>query len=186
MSDDEYDDFDDAVSDVVSDLEDAAPDIAEAADATSEEESEGDDDDDAASTAPVPDKADKSDKSDKFDKSAGRAARGDPTVRDANTPVRVIVVPTSERVTDNRLHKSEAAQVLAMRAQQIAKTARVFGGVGPEGPLRDPYALAYRELYARQCPLILRRQVGVGAAGEVIVEEWSVREMSLPLLRAPY
>ena len=64
--------------------------------------------------------------------------------------------------------------------------ARVFGGVGPEGPLRDPYALAYRELYARQCPLVLRRQVGVGAAGEVIVEEWSVREMTLPMLRAPY
>ena len=185
MSDDEYDDFDDAVSDVVSDIEDVVPDVADAADGTSDDESEGSDDDDAASTAPaVPDKADKFDK---VDKAAGaRAPRGDPTVRDANTPVRVLVVPPGERVTDNRLHKSEAAQVLAMRAQQIAKTARVFGGVGPEGPLRDPYALAYRELYARQCPLVLRRQVGVGAAGEVIVEEWSVREMSLPLLRAPY
>ena len=177
MSDDEYDDFDDAVSDVVSDIEDVAPDAAEAADGSSDEETEGSDDD-AASTAPaLPDKA---------DKATSRAARGDPTVRDANTPVRVLVVPAGERVTDNRLHKSEAAQVLAMRAQQIAKTARVFGGVGPEGPLRDPYALAYRELYARQCPLVLRRQVGVGAAGEVIVEEWSVREMTLPMLRAPY
>ena len=178
MSDDEYDDFDDAVSDVVSDIEDVAPDAAEAADGSSDEETEGSDDDDAASTAPaLPDKA---------DKATSRAARGDPTVRDANTPVRVLVVPAGERVTDNRLHKSEAAQVLAMRAQQIAKTGRVFGGVGPEGPLRDPYALAYRELYARQCPLVLRRQVGVGAAGEVIVEEWSVREMTLPMLRAPY
>ena len=178
MSDDEYDDFDDAVSDVVSDIEDVAPDAAEAADGSSDEETEGSDDDDATSTAPaLPEKA---------DKATTRAARGDPTVRDANTPVRVLVVPAGERVTDNRLHKSEAAQVLAMRAQQIAKTARVFGGVGPEGPLRDPYALAYRELYARQCPLVLRRQVGVGAAGEVIVEEWSVREMTLPMLRAPY
>jgi len=164
--DDEYEYEDDAVSDAASDS--AEPAAAEAAplagsDSESEGESEGENECE--------------------EEAAMRVTKADPVTRDANTPVQVIVVPASERITDNRLHKSEAAQVLAMRAQQIAKNAKTFIE-GAHG-LRDPYAIAYRELFDRKCPIILRRQVGTGTNGAVIVEEWLVREMALPLLRAP-
>ena len=163
MSDDEYEYDDDGAASDASDTADVAGVAAL--------------DDDAASDA--------SDASDAAEEEAPlRAARVDPVTRDANEPVRVIVVPADERQTDNRLHKSEAAQVLAVRAQQIAKSAKCFIAGGPR-ELRDPYAIAFRELYDRCCPLILRRQVGMGAGGTIIVEEWVVREMTLPLLRAP-
>ena len=162
--DDEYDYEEDATSDVASDSAEPAAEAA-APLAGSDSESEGESDCESACEDEL------------------RVTKVDPVTRDANAPVQVIVVPASERITDNRLHKSEAAQVLAMRAQQIAKNAKTFIE-GAHG-LREPYAIAYRELFDRKCPLILRRQVGTGTNGAVIVEEWLVREMALPPLRAP-
>ncbi|NBQ43788.1 MAG: hypothetical protein EBU23_15315 [Mycobacteriaceae bacterium] len=178
MSDDDYDEYDDA-SDVVSDVEEVEAEEAEVAEEAkdSDEDAASDSDEDAASTAPPPDRA---------ERAAGPRGREDPTVREANTPVRVIVVPQAERITDNRLQKFEAAHVLAVRAQQIASTGLSFAKARPEGPLLDPYHIAFYELNSRQCPLILRRQVGTGNNGEIIVEEWHVNEMTLPPLRAPY
>lgn len=108
--------------------------------------------------------------------------RTDPILRMSNNPRTVRVVAPEDRVTDNRLHKPEAALVLAMRAQQIAKYATMFTD---GGALNDSFALAYKELYDRRCPFILRRPVGTGAGGEQIVEEWVVREMVLPPLTPP-
>ena len=111
-------------------------------------------------------------------------ARADPVTSGANRPVRVIIVPENERITDNRLHKSEASYVISVRAQQIARSATNFATAGHA--LYDPCAIAQRELIERRCPLRLRRQVGWGPEGEIIVEEWSVREMALPpLLSVP-
>jgi hypothetical protein len=106
----------------------------------------------------------------------------DPILRMSNNPRTVRVVAPEDRVTDNRLHKSEAAFVLAMRSQQIAKYATMFTD---GGALHDPFALAYKELYDRRCPFILRRPIGTGSGGEQVVEEWVVREMVLPPLTPP-
>ena len=106
----------------------------------------------------------------------------DPILRMSNKPRFVRVVAPEDRVTDNRLHKSEAALVLAMRAQQISKYATRFT---EGGALHDPVALAFKELFDRRCPFILRRPIGVGPGGEPVVEEWCVREMVLPPLTPP-
>jgi DNA-directed RNA polymerase subunit K/omega len=106
----------------------------------------------------------------------------DPLLRMSNRPRYVRVVEPDLRVTDNRLHKSEAAFIIAMRAEQIAKYATRFA---EGGDVHDPVALAYKELFDRRCPFILRRVVGAGPGGDPIVEEWTVREMTLPPLTAP-
>ena len=69
-----------------------------------------------------------------------------------------------------------------MRAAQIANFATFF--TKGEG-LHDPVALAFKELFDRRTPFILRRQVGAGPAGELLVEEWDPKEMTLPLLTPP-
>ena len=101
----------------------------------------------------------------------------DPLLRVSNKSRFIKIVDPEKRVTDNRLHKSEAALIIAMRAQQIAKSATCF--TNSDG-LHDPVALAFKELLDRKCPLKLRRPIGTGPAGE-----WIVREMTLPLLTLP-
>jgi DNA-directed RNA polymerase subunit K/omega len=108
--------------------------------------------------------------------------RVDPILRVSNKPRTVTIVPPEERVTDNRLHKNEAAYVISMRAEQIAKFATHFTEAST---LHDPVAIAFKELYDRRCPLMLRRSVGTGPLGEDVVEEWSVRDMALPPLTPP-
>ncbi|NBQ43951.1 MAG: hypothetical protein EBU23_16185, partial [Mycobacteriaceae bacterium] len=100
----------------------------------------------------------------------------DPILRMSNKPRLVRVVKPEDRVTDNRLHKTEAAQIIAMRAQQIAKYGTHFTD---GGSLHDPVMIAFKELLDRRCPLTLRRHIGTGPSGEPIVEEWDVRTMTL-------
>lgn len=115
-------------------------------------------------------------------KAQPQRTRVDPILRASNKPRTVIIVPDDERVTDHRLHKSEAAQIIAIRAKEIATFATSF----VDAPhLHDPVALAFKELYDRRTPLKWRRQVGMTPAGELIVEEWNVREMALPALQPP-
>lgn len=120
-------------------------------------------------------------------KARSERPKTDPILRMSNKPRFVRVVAPEDRVTDNRLHKSEAALVIAMRAQQIAKYATRFteSREDPGGALHDPVALAFKELFYRRCPFILRRPIGTGPGGELIVEEWVVREMTLPPLTPP-
>lgn len=111
-----------------------------------------------------------------------RRTKIDPILRTSNKPRVVIVVSPDERVTDNRLHKSEASYVISMRAQQIAQSATCFTD---GGSLYDPVALAYKELFDRRCPFTLRRTIGSTNNGDPIVEEWNIREMTLPTLTLP-
>jgi DNA-directed RNA polymerase I, II, and III subunit RPABC2 len=112
---------------------------------------------------------------------AAQRPRVDPILRASNRPRPVRIVHPDDRVTDTRLQLAEAAMVLATRAQQIAKHATSFTDAAG---LHDPVAIAQKELYDRRCPLRLRRVVGVGEGGEQLVEEFNVREMTLPPLAA--
>lgn len=107
--------------------------------------------------------------------------KADPIIQGSNKPRFVQIVRPEDRITDNRLHKSEASLIISMRAQQIAKYATSF----VDSVEHDPVARAYAELYARRCPLLLRRQVGITPEGNPVVEEWCVREMVLPPLVKP-
>lgn len=109
--------------------------------------------------------------------------RIDPVVRASNKPVTIRIVPDEERVTDNRLHKSEAALIIAKRAAQIATHAKHFAR-NAQG-LHDPVAIAYQELYERRCPLKLHRRIRTDPNGDEVVESWSPRKMALPPLQLP-
>lgn len=126
------------------------------------------------------------DEDEPFEPAGSRAtpqrARVDPILRASNKSCTVKLVPDEERMTDNRLQKAEAAYIIAMRAEQIAKHPTPFTDTGG---LHDPVAIAFKELYDRRCPLKLRREVGTGPAGEIFVEEWIVRKMTLPPLTSP-
>lgn len=111
----------------------------------------------------------------------------DPIVNMSNKSIKIRVVPPNERITDNRLHKNEAARIIAMRAAQIEKDAISFEP--PELQLSDPVDKAIAELMHRKNPMTLRRHLSttkVKGGGIVsIVEEWVVNEMTLPPLSIP-
>ena len=111
----------------------------------------------------------------------------DPIVNMSNKSIKIRVVPPNERITDNRLHKNEAARIIAMRAAQIEKDAISFEP--PELQLSDPVDKAIAELMHRRNPMTLRRHLStnkVKGGGIVsVVEEWVVNEMTLPPLSIP-
>ena len=100
-----------------------------------------------------------------------------PVLQKSNTPRTIIVVADSKKITDNRLHKSESSNVLSMRSEQISKYGTNF--INTDN-IQDVFQIAIKELYARKCPLNLRRIVGIGLFGELIVEEWDINQMTLP------
>jgi len=102
----------------------------------------------------------------------------DPIMRLCNKSRFITTVDPNDRVTDSRLHVSEAAAVVAMRAQSIAKEGVRF----TNNPSHDPVVLAYSELVERRCPFLLRRQIGTNESGGPIVEEWDINKMVLPEL----
>lgn len=107
--------------------------------------------------------------------------RPDPLSRESNTAVRVIVVPEWERITSGRLCLTEAAGLLAERAEQIARTGTHFVLDIRGRRLHDPVEIAVAELLERRCPLILRRTILLrDAHGNSVVEDWDPNQMSLP------
>ena len=97
--------------------------------------------------------------------------------------VETLYVDDEDRTTDGRLQLNEAANALAIRAQQIADFATHYGDSA--GKHSDPVQIAYEEFYLRKSPLILHRRVGTTADGRPIVERWTVRHMTLPALPPP-
>lgn len=101
----------------------------------------------------------------------------DPIMKLSTKPRTVIIVPPEERITDNRLHKNEVSFILSTRAKEISKHATHFL---ENNTHTNAISIAYHELYSHRCPLKLRRQVGVSAKGDIIVEEWDTKTMVLP------
>lgn len=104
------------------------------------------------------------------------------TNKNTNTYVKIKVVQPDDRITDNRLHKAEAAAAIGMRAEQIAQSGNAF--VKTDG-LDDAIKIAYKEFYSRMNPLVVKREIGIDNDGCILVEKWSVREMSIPQLPEP-
>lgn len=101
----------------------------------------------------------------------------DPIMKLSTKPRTVIIVSPEERITDNRLHKNEVSFILSTRAKEIAKHATHFL---ENNTYTNAISIAYNELYSHRCPLKLRRQVGMSARGDIIVEEWDTKTMVLP------
>lgn len=107
---------------------------------------------------------------------------GDQTLRRSAQSRQIIVVASDDRTSDDRLHTTEAAQLLAQRAEEIAKTGVHFAESA--GGLHKPEDLAYAELYEGRCPLVVRRCMYSTAEYDV-VEDWSARELALPAIPPP-
>lgn len=101
----------------------------------------------------------------------------DPITKLSTKPRTVIIVPSEERITDNRLHKNEVSFILSTRAKEISKHATHFL---ENNTYTNAISIAYHELYSHRCPLKLRRQVGISVKGDIIVEEWDTKTMVLP------
>jgi len=101
----------------------------------------------------------------------------DPIVKLSTKPRTIIIVPPDERITDNKLHKNEVSFILSTRAKEISKHATHFL---ENNTYTNAITIAYHELYTHRCPLKLRRQVGISAKGDIIVEEWDTKTMVLP------
>jgi DNA-directed RNA polymerase subunit K/omega len=182
MSDDEGPAVDDGVDDAdIIDLDsdsDLESDEGERSEGSGGEDSEEEDgEEDAGEAGPAASGA----------RGAARAARRpvggrpDPLSRESNTSVRVIVVPEWERITSGRLCLTEAAGLLAERAEQIARTGTHFVLDIRGRRLHDPVEIAVAELLERRCPLILRRTILLrDAHGNSVVEDWDPNQMSLP------
>lgn len=108
---------------------------------------------------------------------AASSARADPLLRAANRPRTARLIPPDERRTDNRLSLNEVAQIVSMRAEQIARSSTTFC----ETASHDPAQRALDELRARRCPLKLRRCVGA-TDSEIFYEEWEINEMTFPMI----
>lgn len=102
----------------------------------------------------------------------------DPVIAGANRARNIIFVPPEERVTSNLIQKSEAANIIATRAKQIADHGSNYCKM--QRTSHDPVEIATREFFEKRSPLILCRTIGHSAAGEPIVERWSMDELSHP------
>lgn len=84
------------------------------------------------------------------------------------------IVPVNERVTSDRLTRYEAVELISIRSNAIERGAQCY--VDTTG-IRDRVEMAKKELYANRCPLLVKRNVGLG-----YVEVWDPNTMSKPLL----
>jgi DNA-directed RNA polymerase I, II, and III subunit RPABC2 len=91
----------------------------------------------------------------------------------------VYIIPPEQRVTSNRLTLGEVTRAIGIRAQQIERYASPYTEIGG---LTDPIEIARKELYERRTPLVLCREVGRTPDGDLLVENWKVREMAFPAL----
>ena len=169
MSDDDVSDIDlDLDNEVDPELNDFDPVL----DATPAEEADGpaprdDDPDSAAGT----------------DSDEGEAGPGDGSPRKEAAPpppggVRTIyVVAPEDRQTSERLSVYERTRAIAIRAEQLTKNPTAFV---PIGNMTTSIEIATAEFDQRMSPLIVQRIVGRTPAGELIVEEWTPREMVHP------
>jgi DNA-directed RNA polymerase subunit K/omega len=81
-------------------------------------------------------------------------------------------VPKDERKTSSTMTIAEFARVVAQRATEIDNKSPIYVD---RGDLVDAEAIARKEVYERQCPVNIIRDVGRNR-----FEEWEVNEMSLP------
>lgn len=97
------------------------------------------------------------------------------------TSRKVFIVAKRDRRTSDVVQPAEAANLIAMRAAQIAEHGRAF--VDTKGQ-HDPVSIAFLEFTSRLSPLLLRRQVGM-LDGAAIIEEWEPNTMVHPQIPTP-
>jgi hypothetical protein len=103
----------------------------------------------------------------------------DPFLQTANQVARVVELRGEDRHTSDQMGANELAGILSARAGQIDQDGIVFGVEAREGD--DAVSLAWRELQARQCPLLVHRLVCERKEGTVLyrfVEVWSANELA--------
>lgn len=83
-----------------------------------------------------------------------------------------IIVAMEDRITSDILSKYEIVELISIRATQISKGDKPFTDVES---LRDPIAMAKKELYDNRCPLLVKRGVGNN-----MYEYWNPNYMSKP------
>lgn len=97
-------------------------------------------------------------------------------LKDRNHKV-VIIVPSDERISSNRIQRPEMTEAIGIRVSQIEQGSPVFTDVTG---YTDPILMAKKEFVDRKNPLILERAL-YDTPTEARVEHWVVREMTYPI-----
>lgn len=155
--------------------EDAAAEVDDDFDAYATEEAA------AAAGARPPDSSEDEDEDGDEDGSgsgSGSEAEEEPGAAPPDEAAVVLLVAPENHMTSDFLSLSELANVLAVRAAQIAAHSNVILPPGTVAASHDPVELAKQELRAGMCPLVVRRLVS--HSGPPCVEERAVRTLTLP------
>ena len=92
---------------------------------------------------------------------------------------RLRVLHPRDYMTSDMMSHVEVAKVLAVRAEQIANNNNAFLPEGVKAVSYDPVDVAFQELLAGMCPLIIYRTRSHGN-GEKVVEAHKVRDLLVP------
>lgn len=102
--------------------------------------------------------------------------------RDKVLRANTIIIPETQRRTSDILSQYEYAQLISIRATEIAKTG-IYDKSLEELKLSDPVDIAKAELKARKCTLTLRREVARkknNGEEDIYIELWNPNEMITP------
>jgi hypothetical protein len=109
---------------------------------------------------------------------AAAKAKEDPILRMSNKVLNIVIIDHQDCKTSNRICKSEVANIISIRTQQIAKSGTHYS----QGePTHDSFIIAKKEFLERRCPLKLRRIVKETIDTQY-VEEWDVNIMAHPMI----
>jgi DNA-directed RNA polymerase I, II, and III subunit RPABC2 len=107
-------------------------------------------------------------------------------MHDSSHTVDLIVVDPRDRKTTHWLTKFEVTEIINIRSTQISLYANCLVDISG---LSDPVAMAWKELYLRKTPLIIRRILGEKKCTDGVlrsfVELWSPSEMTIPRVLKP-
>jgi DNA-directed RNA polymerase subunit K/omega len=93
-------------------------------------------------------------------------------LQDSNYYRTITVVPDNMRLTSDIMTMFEFSEIIGIRTLQIEKGSPVFTDVSD---LHNPYDMAIKELFNRQCPLKVIRKTGPFEQ-----EEYKCNEMGFP------
>lgn len=97
----------------------------------------------------------------------------------------VIIVEYDDRITSDHFQKGERAALIAIRGKQIANNGapeylnEIVEEMKKNKINISSNDIAEAELMNKKCPLKLRREIGVNAKDELIVEEWDPNDMKI-------
>lgn len=95
--------------------------------------------------------------------------------------IKYLIVPDDERTSSEILSLYEITEAISIRIGLIEAGAEIYLTPSELKGLTTATKIAKMELILRKTPLMVQRAVGVTLEGDILIEEWKVREMGYPI-----